>query len=207
GGINFARPTVQKSYPLLSPTNYDLSQIGKKYESFKQIGSQYTFEVSFYFKGFSLSFQPTYQVSNFMYSYENMWITATQAGAYSLTEKYEQDQKVEHFLLPLILKYEFTGNKLRPYVQAGFNQAMLVNATKTVGISGVREDISGSSEFKHRPILIGAKDLFAKYYWGMIGGAGVNYNLGNVRLNLDIQYRYGMSNITSVANRYKNEQL
>ena len=30
GGINFARPTLQKSYPLLSPTNYNLSEMGEQ---------------------------------------------------------------------------------------------------------------------------------------------------------------------------------
>ena len=41
-----------------------------------------------------------------------------------------------------------------------------------------------------------------------MGGAGVNYNLGNnVRLNLDVMYRYGMSNIVSTKNRYDSDRL
>ena len=35
----------------------------------------------------------------------------------------------------------------------------------------------------------------------------MNYNLGNIRINLDIMYRYGMSNITSTENRYSNDRL
>jgi len=205
GGINLAKPSVQKSYEIISPTNYVPST--KKYESFKQVGSQYALEVSFYFKGVSISVQPTYQASKFLYSNTYNWVTTTEDATYRLDLSYEQDQKLEHLLLPVLVKYEFTGNKLRPYFQAGLYQAILLNATKTVSITGVDQGSGGINEIKNEPIIVGAKDLFAKYYWGLIGGAGVNYNLGNVRLNLDIQYRYGMSNITSVENRYSNEQL
>ena len=93
-----------------------------------------------------------------------------------------------------------------PY-KTGFFQGILLNATKTVSITGVEQGAGGINEIKSQPIIVGAKDLFAQYYWGLIGGAGVNYNLGNVRLNLDVQYRYGMSLVTSVENRYSNEQL
>jgi hypothetical protein len=65
----------------------------------------------------------------------------------------------------------------------------------------------GANAFKDEPIMVGAKDLFAKNHWGLVAGAGAYYNLGNVRVNLDIQYKYGMSNITSVKNRYSNDRL
>jgi hypothetical protein len=205
GGITLTKPSVQKSYAVVSPTNYTASS--KKYESFKQIGSQYALELSFYFKGVSISFQPTYQSSNFAYSNSYTWTSTADDVLYSTVLTYEQDQKLEHLLLPFLVRYEFTGNKVRPYIQAGFYQGILLNATKSVTISGVDQGAGGTNEFKNEPIIVGAKDLFAKYYWGLIGGAGVYYNLGNVRLNLDIQYRYGMSNVTSAENRYSNAQL
>lgn len=205
GGITLTKPSVQKTYTVVSPTNYNAS--GKKYESFKQVGGQLALEVAFYFKGISISFQPTYQSSNFSYSNTYSWSSTADDVLYSTELMYEQDQKLEHLLLPFVAKYEFTGNKLRPYFQAGFYQGILLNATKSVTISGVDQGAGGTNEFKNEPVIVGAKDLFAKYYWGLIGGAGVYYNLGNVRLNLDVQYRYGMSNITSVENRYSNSQL
>ncbi|MDZ7647887.1 MAG: hypothetical protein U5K54_12280 [Cytophagales bacterium] len=50
-------------------------------------------------------------------------------------------------------------------------------------------------------IIVGAKDLFDSY-WGIMAGAGVNYNLGNVRVVLDASYWKGMSNITNIDNRF-----
>src|SRR5690606_1054855 len=85
---------------------------------------------------------------------------------------------------------------------------MLINANKSVSITGIDHAAGGANEFKEESIIIGAKDLFAKNHWGIMGGAGLNYNLGNnVRLNLDVLYRHGMSNIVSTDNRYGSDRL
>ncbi|MGC1240200.1 MAG: PorT family protein, partial [Chryseosolibacter sp.] len=44
-------------------------------------------------------------------------------------------------------------------------------------------------------------------HWGLIAGGGVNYLLGNVRLNVDVQYKKGMSNISAAQNRYGSDRL
>lgn len=206
GGVNVSKVNLLSTYSILAPTNYAPSASAKKYEKFKQLGSQATFEVTFYFKGFGLSFQPTYQHSRFLYTNRYEW-TDSEDATQSLIENYEQDQKLDHVLLPLIVKYEITGNKLRPYVQGGIYSAILINANKTVTISREDKATGATRVIEEEPIIVGAKELFAKNHWGLLGGAGVNYNLGNVRLNLDIQYKYGMSNITSVQNRYSNDSL
>src|SRR5436189_6364663 len=60
-GPNLSKAVVQKSYSVISPSNYSVMQIGKKYENFNKVGSQVTLEITFYFKGVSLSLQPTYR--------------------------------------------------------------------------------------------------------------------------------------------------
>lgn len=206
GGVNLCKTTVETTYSIVEPTNYDAKESGKKYDQFKQLGSQATFEITFYMKGFSFSFQPTYQHSRFLYTNRYEW-TDSEDESMKLIENYEQEQKVDHVLLPFIIKYEITGNKLRPYAQIGGFSALLIGAQKTITVS--REDYAsgGTNIVNDEPITVGAKDLFAKNYWGLIGGAGLYYNLGNVRLNLDIQYKYGMSNISSAQNRYSNASL
>jgi hypothetical protein len=84
----------------------------------------------------------------------------------------------------------------------------LLDAGKEVTMKGVDNAAGGENEFRDESINIGAKDLFAKTHWGLLGGLGLNYNLGNnVRLNLDVMYRYGMSNIVSTKNRYGSDRL
>ncbi len=207
GGANLAKVSVEKSYSAIAPTNYDYSDIAKKYTSFDLVGSQLTLEATFYFKGFSLSFQPTYQHTRFIYTNAYAW-TSTIETTNHVELNFEQEQKIDHAIIPLVIKYDITGNKLRPYIQVGVYTAMLINANKSVSIEGIDNAAGGVNEFTEESIIIGAKDLFAKNHWGLMGGAGLNYNLGNnVRLNFDVLYRYGMSNIVSTKNRYGSDRL
>lgn len=208
-GVNLSDPRLDKSYAILSPTNYEATNIGKEYESFKSWGKQISLEATFYFKGFSASIQPTYQHTGFRYTNHFEWTdgSAEENSTNQLTLNYNQDQRLEHFILPLILKYEVIGNKIRPYIQVGGFAGILLNASKSVEVSGVDYASGGKTSFKEEPIIVGAKDLFAKTHYGILGGAGVYYNLGNIRLNLDIQYKFAMTNITSTKNRYNNDRL
>jgi len=207
GGVNLSSPHVTAPYAILSPANYTLAKgTGKKYESFSQLGSLVALEITFFIRSVSLSFQPTYQHSVFSYSNEYAWTSDT-ADTHQLTLKYTHEQKIDHLILPLLFKYEFAGNKLRPYFQFGFYEGILINATKSAKRTGIDYASGGANELKDPSIVVGAKDLFAKYHWGLIGGLGLYYKLGNVRLNFDAQYRYGQSNISSVKNRNNNDQL
>jgi hypothetical protein len=206
-GANLSKANVEKSYSIIAPTNYEASTIGKKYENYNLVGSQATIEVSFYFKRFLLSFQPTYQHSRFSYSNSFEW-SSTDEAANHVQLTFDQEQKLDHMIFPLIIKYDIYGDKLRPYVQIGAYSAILLNATKSVTTTGIDNAAGGENEFATETINVGATDLFAKYHWGLMGGVGVNYNLGNnVRLNLDVMYKLGMSNISSTDNRYGSDRL
>ena len=206
-GANLSKANVEKSYSIIAPTNYEASTIGKKYDSYNLLGSQATIEVSFYYKRFLLSFQPTYQHSRFSYSNSFEW-SSTDESANHVQLTFEQEQKLDHAILPLIIKYDVYGTKLRPYVQIGVYSAILLNATKSVTTTGIDNAAGGENQFATETIDVGATDLFAKYHWGLMGGVGANYNLGNnVRLNLDVMYKLGMSNISSTDNRYGSDRL
>jgi len=210
-GANTSKVNVTNRYSVVSPTNYELTDISKKYDNFGLIGSQATIEVSFYFKGFLLSFQPTYQHTRFSYTTHYEWAsdgTTPQEINNNVMLDYHQEQKIDYAVFPLLVKYDIAGNKLRPYVQAGIYSAMRLDATKTLSTSGVDYAAGGENEFKTETIDVGVDDLFAKYHWGLLGGVGVNYNFKNhVRLNLDVMYKLGMSNITSTENRYGSDRL
>jgi opacity protein-like surface antigen len=207
GGANLSKVSVEKSYSAIAPTNYEYNNIAKRYKNFDLVGSQVTLEATFYFKGFSLSFQPTYQHTRFMYYNSYAWTSSIESTNH-VELNFEQKQEVDHAIIPLVVKYDIAGNKVRPYVQIGAYAAMLINANKSVSIRGIDNAAGGVNEFTEESIIIGARDLFAKNHWGLMGGAGVNYNLGNnVRLNLDVMYRHGMSNIVSTKNRYGSDRL
>lgn len=204
GGINFSGVVVDKSYAVISPTNYDLSETKKTYDNYSTVGSQATVEVTFTFKGFSFSLQPTYRHSSFVYQTQSAW---SEDGVPMLELTYNQEQQIDYAEIPLLFKYDITNSKLRPYVQVGAYYAILLNADKSIEASGIDYASGGENPFKEPDIIVGAEDLFAKYNWGLMAGAGVNYHVGNIRVNLDFAYRKGMSLVNSTENRYNNERL
>lgn len=205
-GPNLTKATPETRYSVLTPTNYALPITDKKYDGFKKLGSQATLEITFNYKGIGFSFQPTYRLSRFTYTNEFMWDNPENA-AEMLELKYDHELRVDYADLPLIVKYDITGNTLRPYVQGGIFYSMLVNANKTVEISGTDFASGGTNALSSEPVIVGAKDLFHKSYWGLMAGAGLHYNLGNVRLVFDASYRIGMSNVTDTKNRFSNDRL
>jgi hypothetical protein len=204
-GVNLTDPIALARYSVFMPNNYNRNVTDKVYQSFNKVGGQATLEVTFYFKGFSISAQPTYRSSRFTYTNEYTWNNPEAAGQ-GLRLKYDQEQQLDYADLPLLLKYEFTQNRLRPFVQAGVYYSILVNATKGVTVSGTDNASGGTNNFENEPVVVGAKDLFTNN-WGVIAGGGLNYNLGNVRVVLDISYHMGMSNIANVNNRFSNDRL
>lgn len=114
---------------------------------------------------------------------------------------------MDYLDFPFLGKIVLTQTRLRPYLQAGFYFSRLIGASKTIEITKTDYASGSANEVQDDPIIVGASDLFAKKHWGMIGGGGLYYALGNVRLNLDIQYKFGMSNISSAKNRYASDRL
>ncbi len=204
-GTNLSQADPIKRYAVISATNYAAATLDKNYTSFQDLGSQATLEVTFQFKNLSISTQPTYSHNVITYSNQFQWIN-TQAANQSLSQKYSQRQGLDYMTLPLLLKYDVVGNRLRGYVHAGIFYSFLINALKTVTVSGVDIASGGTNNIASQPLIVGTKDLFTNY-WGLMGGIGANYQMGNVKLVLDVTYKKGMSNITNVKNRFSNDQL
>lgn len=205
-GINLSGAETIKAYSAISPTDYNPTDVKKKYKNFKDIGTQATLEATFYFTGLSLSFQPTYRHTRFGYSNEYIWGDGENATN-RLELSYVQEQNIYYFDLPVLAKYEKMYNKFSPYVQAGIYSSLLVDANKSVDVSGTDYASGGINKFKNETVIVGATDLFAKNHWGLIGGFGTYYNQGNVRFNLDVMYKRGMSNIASAKNRFGSDRL
>lgn len=205
GGVNFTKAAVDQTYSILTlPPNVVAPE--KKYSNFRNAGSQAAIEVTFYYKGFSFSLQPGYQHSSFEYSSQYDWVDFT-TPTNRLELRYQHVQNVDHLTLPLLVKYDLYGNKLRPFVQAGVFYSRLLNANKEVVVNGTDFASGGANQFNDATVMVGAEDLFARNYWGVMAGAGVNYNLGNVRLVLDAQYKMGLSLANATSNRYSNDRL
>src|SRR5690606_9548495 len=72
-GSNLSRAVVTTAFSAVSATNYDTKTTLKEYEDFQHPGAHVTVEATFYFKQFSLSLQPTYRRSRFVYTNHYEW--------------------------------------------------------------------------------------------------------------------------------------
>ena len=113
----------------------------------------------------------------------------------------------EYLTLPGYIRYDLLSGKFRPYIQAGFYYSRLIDARKTLATSGSDMASGGSGPFTTEEVTFGADDLFIKTNIGWAAGAGVHYDIWNVRLSLNILYRSGINNITNGGNRYSENPL
>jgi opacity protein-like surface antigen len=204
GGWSYSKAKPGDRYSVFSSTEGEPGSLDKKYNGFKGAGAIAGLELTFTYKTFSLSFQPNYRRQRFSYSNSYEWKDTASVGLFNL--QYKQDHQLDYLELPLLFKYDILKNEIKPYVQAGCYYGILSIANKKVEISGT-DQASGGTVFKQPDILVGAKDLFIKSSIGFLAGAGVSYDVGNVKVLLDVNYRFGTNTITNRKNRYTNNAL
>lgn len=205
-GINYSAADVIERHSVLQPTDYPAADVVKSYENFSDPGMQVTVEATFNFTEFSLSLQPTYRHNVFTYTNRFEW-SDPENTANLLILNYQQKQQLDYFDLPIVGKYEKVINKFSPFLQGGIYYSFLLNANKSIEVSGIDYASGGVDEFRNETVIVGATDLFAKRHWGLLAGAGAYFTPGNVRLCLDVQYKIGMSNIASEKNRFSSDRL
>lgn len=204
GGLSYSKVKPGDRYSVFSSTEGEPNSLNKKYNGFKGAGALAGLELTFTYKTVSLSFQPNYRRQRFSYSNRYEWKDTS--GVVTFDLNYKQDHQLDYIELPLLIKYDILKNAIKPYVQAGFYYGILSVANKKVEISGT-DMASGGTEFKQPDIMVGAKDLFIRSSIGFMAGAGVSYDVGNIKVLLDVNYRLGTNNITNRKNRYTNNAL
>lgn len=206
-GVNFSEAVPEQRYAVFSSVNYAASALDKTYNNYKKMGMQAGIEVTFYHKGFSFSLQPNYRRQSFGYENQYTW-TNPEVADRELVLHYTQEVNLDYMEIPLFIKYDILRRaKVRPFIQIGAYYAMLVGAEKAVQISGMNHASGGMNEFEGESLYVGAEDLFIRSSAGLLGGAGINYDLWKIRVIFDIVYRYGLHNISNAQNRYANNRL
>jgi hypothetical protein len=205
GGLNISMATPGTRFSTTaSTTDPTTTEYQKQYENFSVPGGQGGLEFMFSFYRFSISFQPSFQRQSFIYNNSHSW---SDAGGNNLKERVQSLQKLDYFEFPLLLKYQPFNTKLKPFIQAGAYYGLLDNAYKSTKIYLTDVPSGSNSEYLSNQINIGDNSLFITSSWGLIGGIGAYYPVGNIRLVMDVSFRFGMNNITSAANRYSNGLL
>ncbi len=213
-GGNLTGANPQTRYSLYSttsatanPTIYD-----KQYGNLNQTGFQFgVFTTYNFFRGISVSVQPSFGRYRFQYQNNYVWQSATVATD-KLELNYNHVQTLDYLELPVMIKYDFLRDilgetRFKPYIQAGIYYGLLINASKTVEVSGVDYAAGGINAFSNASITTKITDLYKKNNFGVIFGGGLSYDYGNVRFALECNYRLGLSQIAEPSKRFSNNQL
>lgn len=206
-GVNLTDPVSEAPYAVFSPINYSESKLNKKYNSYNKIGMQAGIEVTFYHKGISFSLQPNFRRLRFEYLNDYQWINPEVTGQ-ELILNYTQEVSLDYIDIPFYLKYDILRNaKIRPFIELGAYYGILAGAEKSLSVKGQDKASGGTNEFEGESLNVGADELFIKSSAGVLGGAGINYDLWKIRVSLDVVYRYGLHNVSNAKNRYAHNSL
>lgn len=205
-GINLTEALPETRYSAFSPIRKSEINTDKQYENFKKVGLQAGIELTYRIKFIAISIQPNFRRQIFSYRNEYIW-NDTEIPDNTLQLNYYQEQYLDYVDIPLTLKFEYPAKSFRPFVEVGGYYGWLVDANKRVIVTGIDRASGSSRYFEREAISVGAKDIYENFSTGLVGGIGVYYDAGNIRLSLEVKYRYGLNNIASEKNRYRDNRL
>ena len=208
GGVNFSSVTSQQSYSVFSYTqDLAIGENEKQYNSFTLPGLQFGFLVAYeFFEGLSVNVLPSYASYRFSYDNSYNWHDSEDASK-QVTTNYNTETRLQYIDLPLTFKYELSRGAFKPYIHAGGYYSFLTDALKKVNTTGVDQASGSDSEINVTELSVGIKDRTKKANYGIIGGAGFTYNVGNARVGLEINYHYGLQNLDNGELKYTDSQL
>jgi hypothetical protein len=208
GGVNFSNGKPESSYSVFSftqpVTNGDDE---KKYHPYSLPGLQFGFSIGYEFiRGLSANIFPSYNSYRFSYDNSFRWYDSQDQGNRVLT-KYNIETRLQHIVLPFTIKYELTTTRMKPYIQVGAYYSLLTDALKRVNITGIDEASGADTEINVTELSEGINDRIRNNNYGILGGAGFTYNVGNARIGLEINYHYGLANLDNPEMKYTDNSL
>lgn len=198
-GANFSQTTLIKSYSGLNPINYSTENIEKEYENFVNPAFHIGLDITFYHKGFSIITFPTFFKNNINYGSGLRWSGETEKDQYETS--YKVRQSMTFLELPLAVKYDIIGDKIRPFVMAGAFYSFAFDANKEVHILETDYASGVAVQFDRATIKLNNKEEIMNN-WGVLGGVGVSFDFWNIRSIIDLQYRHSFQSIVNSETRF-----
>ena len=208
GGVNFSNAISQNSYSVFSFTqDYSGGDNEKKYNSYTLPGLQFGFSAGYEFiRGLSVNILPSYTSYRFSYDNSFSWYDS-ESPEKQVTTSYNYETRLQYIDLPLTFKYELTTGRFKPYIQAGAYYSFLTDAVKKVQSTGIDQASGSDSEINVTELSVGIEERIKKANFGIIGGAGFTYNVGNARIGLEVNYHYGLQNLDNGGLKFHDNQL
>lgn len=199
GGTNFTQTSLIESFSGLNPINYNPENLDKEYEEFVNPAFHIGLDVTFFHKGFSVMTFPTFFRNNINYSSQLIWSGETERDQYETS--YDVQQSITFLELPVAVKYDIIGNRIRPFVMAGAFYSIAFDANKEVQVFETDYASGQPVEFERANIKLNNKEEILNN-WGLLGGLGVSFDFWNIRSIIDVQYRHSFQSIVNSQTRF-----
>jgi hypothetical protein len=204
GGINFSLPVViSRNDVIQNPDGTDVFK--KDYAAlFSNFGFQYAFMALVYLnESNSLSFEPGFSKYSYKYATSTEWTNGTNASDHIV---YQADHRnsLSYLELPLILRHDFRGGKITPFLSLGVFYDFLVVAEKKTDISVVRNSGTTSIPYENTTSKSNNSGSFIHSRFGVTPGVGLFFPLGPVKFMLSADFNLGLNNIINESGRYGN---
>jgi hypothetical protein len=211
-GTNFTLAAPLNSFSIFEPA-YDTGEDNyeKKYDFHLnhcrgiQLGIIVEYALS---KNLSICVQPVFSMLKFQYEDNRHSKHNVQTGENNsniFTMNATSRQTLHYIEMPLLLKYRLGRAKLKPYLQIGGFLSIMTSARKTM-VTRTTEIIGqyrGSSTSRVEDIPI--KKHMTRSTRGFCLGAGIDYDAGNFRLGIEINYKHLLGNIVNENSRYDKD--
>jgi hypothetical protein len=205
-GGNLSSGNVINSFAGYAPLNYAVTEIEKSYSNFSKFGGQAGLVFLFSTNGITFGLKPGIHSYTIEHSTSASWQESSNPDN-SLQVNYNHATHFNYVEFPFSVQYDLLREQIRPYVGLGAYYGILLNATRTIERSGTDSASGSAGGFTNQPKTIGVKDLYISSSLGLMGFIGASYDPGNIRITLDLGYKYGLNNITNTENRYLNNDL
>jgi hypothetical protein len=211
-GTNFTVAAPFNSFSIFEPA-YDTGEDNyeKKYDFHfnhcrgAQLGIIVEYALS---KNLSICVQPVFSMLKFQYE-DNRHIKhnvqMNENNIDSITMDATSRQALYYIEMPLLLKYRLGRTKLKPYIQIGGFLSTMISARKAMTIRFT--EIIGESPGGGTTLVEGipVKKHLTRSSMGFCLGAGIDYDAGNLRLGIEINYKHLLGNIVNEDLRYDND--
>ncbi|MBN1790950.1 MAG: PorT family protein [Bacteroidales bacterium] len=204
GGINFSLPFVMGRNDVLQVE--DPADVFEKdyLPFFANAGYHYAFVFQTYLnESLSLSVEPAMTTYNYKYRLSTSWTNGTDPEDFIEYET-KHRSSISYIELPVVLRYEFGGNKIRPFVSLGLTYGYRISASAKMEYSVTRHTGVLSIPYENYTLRSNSAKSYIHSRFGIAPGIGFFYPLGPVKLFLSADFSFPLNNIVDESQRYAN---
>lgn len=139
---------------------------------------------------------------------EYLYFSFSNSQLQSGYRRLQSDERFQYFQLPLILAYEYSLKKLKPFVEIGFVPQRLLSARAYITLNPIEPE--NLVAFSGYPQSLSNYDLkFQTEPWrnSYHLGCGLRYSFNNFSLELACSYQFSSSNIINTERIYEQASL